>query len=494
MKRIYLFYTLLLLCNIAANSQKLVFDAKYVKVGVMSNEWPSCMANNPNLRDLGRLQGESFDQDRIGKQVLDLLFQRDTNGLHMDRLYDEALQNTTVEELEVALKDVSAEAKDVLKREIAHQLLKNNYIITFRTEQKEESKKIKKYWVVYHVEIDDRIIEQAYLNWRNPNLYDQIHVSVKKVAQGKVPKSTDDNELVYDIAKKVPAFAVRGPVTSRFPFTARMGGDMGVKKTSRIYVYRFTEGNNGDYYSKKVCTTRATEISKDATRMYMISGSFPSTKKGDVAVLKDRHRSSVSVMGQGSFGEDARIGGRLQYEYLLGFSSKGIAQYLITAVGYNRHTKEPAGVWWDETKTIQPTLNNANISVGYGAGFNFLGRLEIMPYILAGYQCSFLTGGNDPMYYWDNEYQYPGDDQIGCWRDLYSRGLNGSHTEEDKGLYYHSFIAHGGVRLCVNLWYPLQLMVGADYNVATGKSSMAPLIDRHKVNRINLYAGLRLHF
>lgn len=493
MKRIYLFYTLLLLCNIAANSQKLVFDAKYVKVGVMSNEWPSCMANNPNLRDLGRLQGESFDQDRIGKQVLDLLFQRDTNGLHMDKLYEQALQNTTIEELEVAQKDASAEVQDILKREVAHQLLKNNYIIVF--EKRQKRKKVKKYWVAYHVEIDDNIISQAYLNWRTPSTYDQIKVPVRFVAEGKVPDDTfDSNELMYAIGKKVPAFAVCGPVESRRPFLARIGGEMGVKERGTVFVYRFKEDNQGSLYSKKVCTARVTNVTPSHSTLYPISGLFPSTKKGDIAVLKDRHRSSVSVMGQGSFGEDARIGGRLQYEYLLDFSSKGIAQYLITAVGYNRHTKEPAGVWWDETKTIQPTLNNANISVGYGAGFNFLGRLEIMPYILVGYQYSFLTGGNNPMYYWDNEYQYPGDDQIGWWRDLYFRGLNGSHTEEDKGLYYHSFIAHGGVRLCVNLWYPLQLMVGADYNVATGKSSMAPLIDRHTLNRINLYAGLRLHF
>ena len=75
-----------------------------------------------------------MDQNRIEKQVLDILFQRDGSGLHMDRLYEDALQNTTVEELEVALRDASAESNDVLKREVAHQLLKNNYIIIFRTE------------------------------------------------------------------------------------------------------------------------------------------------------------------------------------------------------------------------------------------------------------------------------------------------------------------------------------------------------------------------
>ena len=102
----------------------------------MSNKWPSCMENNPNLRKLGTLQGTTIDQNSIGKRVMDILFQRDGNGCHMDRLYEDALQNTTVEELEVALRDASAESKDVLKREIAHQLLKNNYIVIFHTENK----------------------------------------------------------------------------------------------------------------------------------------------------------------------------------------------------------------------------------------------------------------------------------------------------------------------------------------------------------------------
>lgn len=483
MKRIYLVFQFLLFMGTITYAQKHSFDSKYIKIGVMSNEWPSCMANNPNLRNLGTLRGTTFDQNRIGKQVLDILFQRDGSGLHMDRLYEDALQNTTVEELEVALWDASAESKDVLKREVAHQLLKNNYIVIFRTEKKNKrdgTPKIKKYWSVYHVEIDDRIIQQAYLNWQNPSAYDQIQVPVKLIAQGKVPKNSfDNNELVYDIAKKVPAFAVRGPVTSRYPFIARMGKDMGVKNMSRIYVYRFKENADGELYSKKVCTTRTTEVSGESNRMYMISGRFPSTKKGDVAVIKDRHRSSISLLGQGSLGNDKRIGGRLQYEYLLDFSKHGIAQYLIGAIGYNRHDKEPDGIWWDESRTIQPTLNNADISIGYGIGFNFLGRVELMPYVMGGYQYTFITGGNDPMYYWDNQEER--------WSDLY--GIN-----DNAGLSDHGFVGHAGARLSVNIWYPLQLSIGADYNLSTKSSKLEPFLDRHTLNRLNLYAGFRLHF
>ena len=480
MKRLHLLLQFLLFVNVWSYAQHLSFDSKYVKVGVMSNEWGlPCLSENPNLRSLKISHRAFFDENHIGKQVLDILFQRDGSGLHMDRLYEDALQNTTIEELEVALKDESAETKDILKREVAHQLLKNNYIVTFHTEKKS------RYWSVSHVEIDDEIIEQAYSCWRTPELYDQIQVPVKFVAKGKVPIDKDGSingdELMYDIAKKVPAFAVRGPVVSRFPFVSRMGRSMGVKKLGRIYVYRFTENSNGEFYSKKVCTARATEVSSDSTRMYMISGNFPSTKKGDVAVLKDRHRSSVSLLSQGSFGNDSRIGGRLQYEYLLDFSKHGIAHYLIGAVGYNRHVKEPYGVWWGDSTSIQPALNNFNASVGYGVGFNFFGRMELMPYVMIGGQYIFVTRDEGGMTYWNNE-----QNGWAYWNPHFS----GKHdTEKHFGL-----IGHAGASLNINIWYPLQLSLGADYNFSIQSPIWEPIISRHTTNRLNLYAGLRLHF
>lgn len=480
MKKILIVLNLVLFMSICCYAQKITFDSKYVKVGVLSNEWPSCMANNPNIRNLGNLNGSTFDQSQIGKQILDKLLLRNEAGLHMDKLYEQALQNTTTEELEVAINDPSAEVKDHLKREVAHQLLKNNYIIIFSTDSK-----AKKYWSVYHVEIDDKIINQAYLNWKSPNNYDQIKVPVKLVAKGKVPqKAKDQNELIYRIAKKVPAFAVRGPVTNRFPFTARMGNNLGVKKNSRIFLYRVKEDSNGDIYSKKVCTTRATEISENNTRMYMTSGSFPSTKKGDVAVLKDRHRSSVSLYGQGSFGDDARFGAQLQYDYLLDFSKKGIAQYLLFNIGANRYNKEQEGVWWnsENKEPVQPVLNHVEANIGYGVGFNLLGRIEIVPYIMGGYQFSIVTNKgklddnlDTGLIFWDNSKE-----QWDGWQTMKWTG--------------HGFVAYAGAKLNVNIWYPIQLSVGADYNFSFGENTLKPIRDRHELNRVNLYAGFRVHF
>ena len=117
------------------------------------------------------------NEQNVGKRVLDILFQRDNEGLHMDRLYDQALQNTTIEEIEVAIQDASAETKDVLKKEISRQILKNNYVVVFQTiswTTKRKKTKTKKFWHVFHIDINDRIIDQAFLNWENPENYNLI--------------------------------------------------------------------------------------------------------------------------------------------------------------------------------------------------------------------------------------------------------------------------------------------------------------------------------
>lgn len=491
MKKLQIILLLILVLSTHINAQNLSFDAKYIKVGVISNEWPRQMSENPNFRNLGELfisfngdekldakqLTEDLNRQRVGKLVLDKLFQRDNQGLHIDSLYNEALKNTTIEEIEIALQDISAETKDILKKDISRQLLKNNYIVVFQTVKKKRGDKVKtkKYWQVFHVDIDTRIIEQVFLNWETPQDYDQIEVPVSFVAEGKVPREIKgENELVFDIAKKVPAFAIRGSAYSRVPFLARTNSRQGVKNKDRFYIYRFKEKKAGKIYSKKICTARATDIDNESTRLFTISGRYASIKKGDIAVQRDRHKSSLSVTGQYSSGNDSRYGGRLQYEHLLHFSKHGIAQYFLTSVDYNAYEKEPEGIWWDNYGGIQPRLNNAALTLGYGTGINLLGRMELMPYILAGYQYSFLLGASENPTYWDHSLEK--------WDDL----------TKTSG---HAIVGYAGIKLSANLWYPVQLTAGADYNLTTSSTSaFKPVLSRHKKNRLNVYAGLRFHF
>ena len=295
-----------------------------------------------------------------------------------------------------------------------------------------------------------------------------IAEDIKKVGNARVIKA--ENELMFDIAKKIPAFAIRGSVFKRAPFLARTSSRQGVKKGDRFYIYRFKENESGEIYSKKVCTARATEVNEKSTRLYTISGKYASTKRGDVAVQKDRHKSSFSIMGQYSAGNDPRIGGRFQYEYLLNFSKKGMAQYFLTGIEYNKYKKEPEGVWWDGTTNICPALHHASVMLGYGLGFNFLGRFEFMPYVMMGYQTSFMTSlGNGEVWNHDDV----------CWDSAASS--------------YGSCIGYAGTRFNMNLWYPLQMTLGIDYNISIGNTDK-PIVRQHKLNRLNIYAGFRLHF
>ena len=490
----HLFILLALFLSICANAQKLSFDAKYIKVGVVSNKTLPPITDNANIRNLGyvnyryvsnkKIDGnviaDKLNQDKVGKTVLNRLLKRDSHGrLDMTSLYEEALKNTTLQETEVAMQDFSAEAKDVLKKEISYQLLKNNYIIIIQEiPKKKHPEKSKYYWQAFHVDIDDRIIQQVFLNWETPSIYDKIEVPVSFVGEGRYYT----NSFIFDVGKKVPAFAIRGSVFSRYPFLAYTTAQQGVKKGDRFFIYRFKENRKGEIYSKKVCTARATDVTDEYTRLYTVSGKYASKKRGDIAVQKDRHKTSLSLMGQYSAGNDSRIGGRILFDYLTHFSKRGIAQYVLIGLDYNRYKKEPEGVWWNENgEFAQPALNDINASLGYGFGFNLLGRIEIMPYAMVGYQRAFLTG-RESLMYWDNDAE--------DWATL---DFEDSKTGK-KHYGYDAFIGHAGVRFSVNIWYPLQLMVAADYNYTTENKRFKPITDRHEMNRVNLYAGFRLHF
>ena len=173
-------------------AENLVFDYKYVKVGVVCNEWDNQLGSSPNIRQLGT----TTSPENYGKNVLDNILCKDVNGkLHIERLWADALKNTILEEEEVAELDASADKNDVLKKDISRQLLKNNYIVILEKKQKKShfgsffkgvasgftGKDIENYdykyrWKVYHVEITDDIIDQAYLNWDDPSGYEKIKV------------------------------------------------------------------------------------------------------------------------------------------------------------------------------------------------------------------------------------------------------------------------------------------------------------------------------
>lgn len=476
-------------------AENLVFDYKYVKVGVVCNEWDNQLGSSPNIRQLGT----TTSPETYGKNVLDNILCKDVNGkLHIERLWADALKNTILEEEEVAELDASADKNDVLKKDISRQLLKNNYIVILEKKQKKShfgsffkgvasgftGKDIENYdykyrWKVYHVEITDDIIDQAYLNWDDPSGYEKIKVNVKYVAKGVC----DPQRLIFSIAKKVPAFAIRGTIASVHPTFARISKSQGVKKMDVVSIYGVYADRKGNLQSRRKGTTRVTIPDVDSTKLLSISGRTPSLKNGDIAVLRSRDRSGISFLGQGSFGNDPRYGGRFMYDYMFAFSKHGIAQYFLLSGTYNTFKKEPAGYWWemianDEYRTVTPRLSSFDLCIGYGVGFMFLNCLELRPYVLLGWESKLISTRGGGIYWNQEAIEGQGD-----WVNENNSWLQFNPT---------NIIGYAGMQLNVSICYPLQLIVGADYNFGW-QMVKHKIYDSHKQQRLNLYAGFRIN-
>ncbi len=504
MKKFLMFLFILLVCSLEMQAQKIGFDNKFVKVSVASSRdslflLDSHSLTNFNVVDIPDLRqsGISVDTDGkklandltqlgIGKLMLDKMLCRDAYGLHFEKLNQMAEENITRDEIEIAGEDATADIKENLKSEVRRQLLKSCYIVIADNKR----------WKVFYVEIDDNIINQAYEHFNNMEKYDLIKVSVSYVAGGKTKTW---GSTTFEISKKVPAFAVRGNVYSRRPFLAQLGPEEGVKNADRFFVYRGFE-RDSVFYSKKICTARATDVRSDSTRLYTISGRFASSGKGDVAVKMSPKKFSYSLMGSASFGDDARYGGRFMGEYLGSFKKNGIAHYFVWSFDYLQYKKEPMGVWWSpkDQKFKQPFLSHAALSLGYGMGINLLGRVEIMPYLMVGgiytTRMHEMFNSDDPLYTWDKDF--------GGWATISEERTDATPEEIEEYGTFHTpqewgVIGYAGVKININVWYPFQITAGADYNYVLRFKKDVPFsraLAPHETNRINAYLGFRIHF
>lgn len=482
-KKIYLIATFLLASYLIANGQEYALDSKYVKAGYVSN----VALEDPNysyLRNLGiikdlRLNMEEMSPNQtevllnkrnVGKRVLDILLLKDVQGLHISNLYEIALSNVILSEKELAALNASADKTDILKQTITRQLLKNNYIILI-DDKTTTSSRIN--WRIYHIDIDDNIIDQAYSNWDDLANYDKIKVPVSFVAQGRVGKM--DN-VIKNIVSKVKVLAPHAPIVKRYPFIVGFGSNQGAKLLDRVEIFRLHENKKGDVSTDKICTTRITKISSETSRLFSINGRVASKSKGDLAILKPSRRlNHISLVAHGSFGNDYRYGGRVFYERLLKLSKKGISNYILASIDYNRYCREPEGVWYPyfgAEESVRPTLTNFGANIGYSIGFmGLLGKIEIAPYVMAGFKIHLFNP----------------DVHHVTWT-----GEVGDEAQPDLG-----FEFCGGVKANINIWYPLQLTFGGDYNFNTSSlisGGQSLYLAHHTLNRMNFFAGFRFNF
>ncbi len=475
------------LMSISAQSQtKIFYDSKADLVGtsgdieyLIMNGYSSIMAKNPinidvNLKDFHKENNEKKDfrevdlenylnEKKVGRLILDYLFQRDANGkLKEDLLKERAWQN--VERRDVERANAGAiDAESVLKEDYLP-ILMNNYIFLRSNYNSEIGGKEKGHWIVFHVDINQQTLEDVFAAWDDPNKYDAIDVKVSFVKQGKYK----GGNLGRKLGTKVPAYAIRGQVISRAPFKAEVGKKMGVRNRNRMVIYRQKMNKKGEMVSSKVCTTRACNVSKDSTYLYTIAGGNASYKKGDIAVRKTDHNTGHSFyasMMTKSYGIN------YLFDKTMSFNRHGISTHALVGLGasvLNQHSKHL--YWVDNCLRKSPYILDGRL--GFGVGYTILHSIQIMPYVAGQLEAVLL------------EQKY------------------GNNTKSEMTAVVN---IPAGVKVNVNVMYPLQLTAGAEYvvNVYKFNKENIPYEDVEnlvykplgaKRDGINVYAGIRLCF
>ncbi len=406
---------------------------------------------------------KGITSSNYGKQILDYLFCYDGKSLSEEKLKELALENVLKSDDERA--SIGVISKDDILKEDYLPILENNYIFFV------ENKK----WYVYKVGIDKDILDQVFNCWNDMDRYNQITVPITLVSSGDAKTKKDyntgqkvlKNKTKRKIAVKVPAFAIRGQVTGRNPFTTDMGKALGLKNRDQVAIYR-TKEKNGTMYSSKVSTTRACNVADSIANLYTFAGGQASYKKGDVAVYQPSKNMSFSLSGEYM---DHSYGAALTWDWRTKLSNTGMSQYTILKLGVGTYENYGKRLYATNTSDVVKTPIYWNAGLGYGLGFEFAHCLELVPYVMAQWESLFFA------------------------------------KHDGQSVSTKAVRVPIGVKLNVNVCYPVQLTVGAEYdlNFSLNKfddddnSKSNPDLfffnpTGYKRSGMNIYAGLRFNF
>lgn len=395
-----------------------------------------------------RVMLQVLNNNGIGKKVLDFLFQKQADGsLSEELLKERALKSARfadVERSKVGLID----SKTILKEDYLP-ILKNNFILIVQGDL----------WYVFHVDIDEKIWNDVFASWNDPRAYDRIKVNVSFRAKGK--KALKPQKFIRKLALKVPELAIRGQVISRNPFLAEIREKAVLGDGDRFFTYRQKQNSKGELYSSKVSTVRATLSYKEGEQyMYTIAGGEASASKGDIVVYKPDMKQALSLTGHWMKGSRELS---LTWDYLFGMTQTGKSLHFLVNAGVGGFEGHRTTLYEVEGKLYKsPTF--ANLGIGLGYGMTFLHRIQVMPYI----------------YYLSYE---------GIFTMPYSSSnYNDDQAEMD---WTHIIRFPIGLRVNVNLWYPLQLTAGVQYNlnVLTVSMNEADRDESEKASNPHLWNG-----
>ena len=435
-----------------------------------------------------------WNKTNLGKKVLDVLLEYNGTSLSEEKLKELALQNVLKADEERA--SIGVIGKENILKEDYLPILENQYIFINQSIKKRIGKGDIARWSAYKININKDVLNQVFNSWNDMEKYNQIKVTISYIASGIGKNSSNywdvnrdqsqpivqylKNKTRRKIAYEVPAFAIRGQVVSRHPFKMNIGEEEGIKNRDKVVVYRSKE-KNGKMVSSRVCTTRACDVRNNTANLYTFAGGQASYKKGDIAVFQPSKNSSWTISANYM---DHSYNLNFTFDHRIKLSPAGISQYFITMLGVGGYEKTDKRLYATNNGAVVYSPVIANLGIGYGVGYEFAHCAEIEPYVLAQWEGMFFISKKSS----------PCDGTDGA---SYARGATSNSVRFPLG-----------ARLNVNICYPIQLVVGAEY-IFNIKIPVAKDTERrvhndpkkfffaptgYKRDGLNIYAGLRFNF
>lgn len=447
-------------------------------------------------------------------KIMRYLYVGKDGKLTQDLLRQRALKNTSDFDEEVAEAEQISEGETginaaLMSPEKMQEIVNNNYIF-FRNDR---GNKI--YWIAFRlVGNDDDILKirnEIFDGEKDPAVLDSLNVTIEYVADGKrrkgssfwddllsdigvdVDRATDNSALLMrNIGKKVPAFVIKGQTMRHEDSNGlyvNIGTNSGLREMDQMVVYRSVWSKKLEKnISKKVCTTRIISAEQEQARLYTIAGGWANTKRGDMAILKpDAHMASLITVGYQNKAVDVNY----NHDFLLGMNSSGISYYALARAGVawylpsESSLKEKDQLVMFDTEEFPPNLKpvgyldtsgNAymfyldnfskpvvfNLGVGPAASWHFAHKIEIMPYVMAEAQLLYAP-------------KIVEKEKTGS-----STGKGEESNLDISGYMTGSIRFPVGCRVNINLAYPFQLTLGAEWNVYEAKYNYLEKTDKEK--------------
>lgn len=431
----------------------------------------------------------------VGKQVLDYWLQYDGNVFNSSLLAKRTRYNKTDADVLNANADKVNTLNAADKR-----LIGNSYVVVLS--ESEDAKGVDAY--VYHTILPGEMLAEVWNNWldedaspANRTFYNTLKVDLQLVAainkkyekpasnvlyassilagdlgsslrKMAASSSTIDpvetlNEILGALEHKIDKWQVTGTIFHRHPIAAKIGLKEGMCNSDRYRVFKVVEDESGNLEYKKVGFVRATEVFDNRTnamgetncsKFYKISGK--TMKEGMFLKEKKDLKMSVGVSGG--------VLGRYNYaqvdiDYLLKTKNTlGMMYFMGISIGYHMGEKSTT-TGSAATDELRPDY--IPFSLNAAVAIHPVRILEIMPNIgIGGESC--------------------------CSSDNTKSNNSESLTKR------MAYFAHGGVKVGLQVFYPVQLFVRADYSYKFSQGEW--YIDTpNRFGKLSIGAGVKVN-